>query len=98
MREWNRSQRVVVVAAWGAALIVVWNCLERSPWNDYGWVNFAPNSGSVFVSGPLNNIWLRLAVQLLLVVVWIVPSLWLLSDRPASFTGDSAESPGAVER
>ncbi len=98
MREWNRSQRIAVVAAWGAALIVVSNCLERSPWNDYGWVNFAPNSGVVFSSAPLSNVWLRLVLQLLLVVVWIVPSLWLLSDRPASSTSDSAESPGTVER
>ena len=81
MREWNRSQRVAIVAAWGAALVVVWNCLERSPWNDYGWVNFAPNSGAVFASGPLNDVWLRLAVQLLLVVVWLAPALWLLRDQ-----------------
>jgi hypothetical protein len=90
MREWNRAQRVAVVVAWGAALIVGWNCLETSPWNDYGWVNVAPNSGVVFNSSPLGNVWLRLAVQLLLVVVWLVPSVWLLAEPTRADPSDDA--------
>ncbi len=88
MREWNRAQRAAVVVAWGAALAVVWNCLERSPWNDYGWVNVAPNSGAVFGGGPLHNVWLRLAMQLLLVVLWLGPSLWLLAEPNADPTDE----------
>lgn len=97
MREWNPVQRIVLLVAWGASLVVGWNRLERSSWNDYGMFNSAPNSGEVFSSAPLADVWLRLAVQLLLVVMWLIPGLWLLSDRRRTDRGDSAESSGNGE-
>ena len=81
-------QRVAAVVAWGAALLVVWEALDRSAWNDYGWVNYAPNSGVVFNAAPLSKLWVRVPLQLLLVVVWLAPSLWLLGDRSQEPAGE----------
>jgi hypothetical protein len=88
----NRAQRVVAVIGLGIALLAGWQALDR--WTartvggstDGGWFNYAPNNGVVFTPDPSasplqTNSWLRLAAQLAFVAAWVLPSLWLLTDR-----------------
>jgi hypothetical protein len=89
----NRGQRVVVVIGLGLALLLGWQALDR--WTassmgggtDGGWFNYAPNNGAIFTPDPFGsqlqtNVGLRLAVQLCFIAVWVLASLWLLTDRP----------------
>jgi len=95
MERWNRAQRVVIVVAWGVLLLYVWEWIQMSPWSNGGWYNYAPNSGVMFNGSALQtNPGLRMFGQLVVVLVWLVPRLWLLSDRSSTSQDASAASPG----
>jgi hypothetical protein len=103
----NRAQRVVAVIGLGLALLLGWQALDR--WTassmgggtDGGWFNYAPNNGVIYSPDPFGsqlqtNDVLRLAVQLAFIAVWVLASLWLLTDRPRRGPESAAdpETPG----
>jgi hypothetical protein len=101
MRErvstWSTAQRAVVAVGWAGVLYGVWGWFVRDGWNytfgpNDGWFNYAPNSGVVF-SGELpsllvTNPTLRLVVQLVFILLWMLPSFWLFSLTRAAGEGD----------
>jgi hypothetical protein len=101
MRErvstWSTAQRSVVAVGWAGVLYGVWGWFVRDGWNytfgpNDGWFNYAPNSGVVF-SGELpsllvTNPTLRLVVQLVFILLWMLPSFWLFSLTRAAGEGD----------
>ncbi len=80
VRRLNAGQRVVVVVAWGIALVVIGDALlswwEGGPQPFTGWVGYAPLT-STFVSPPhrILHPWVVAVYWLLVVVLWAVGSL-----------------------
>ncbi len=99
--QWSTAQRAVVAVGWAGVVWALWVWVISDGWtytfseND-GWFNYAPNSGVVFsgdVPSPLlTNPTLRLALQLVFVLVWALPSFWLFSvgSRPGEEVVDPA--------
>lgn len=92
---WSTAQRAVVAVGWAGVVSAVWGWVSSDGWtytfgNDDGWYNYAPNSGAVFSPGGTSalifNPTLRLALQLVVVMVWFLPSFWLFSV--ASIAGE----------
>lgn len=80
------AQRAVVVAAYGMALWVLWRWIEVEGWRQIGADDLTTNYGpsGVVLNGAIElrtNVGLRLVVQLLIILVWLIPSLWLLRPR-----------------
>lgn len=91
----NTAQRVVLVVAYGLALWMLWQWIEVEGWEqllgDGGSMNYTLGSG-VVLNGAIEmrtNVGLRLWVQLGMVLVWLIPSLWVLRSA-----GDDAGSSG----
>ena len=77
----NRAQRVVLVVALGAVLVVVgWWTTSPSPVT--GWTGYAPlSSGPLVTGGP--HLWVRAVIWLILIGAWTGTSLVLLRSRGA---------------
>ena len=93
MRSWhpNRAQRVVLVVALGAALMVVgWWTTSGSSFT--GWTAYAP-----LTNGPLGasrlHLWVRAVIWLALIGAWTAVSLIVLRARPARDGADSSSRP-----
>jgi hypothetical protein len=84
--RFNRAQRVVLVVALGTALWAGWSALDAATaGTPGGWANDTPNGGVIYSDsrGALQtDEWLRLAVQLGFVGVWLAISTWILAERP----------------
>ena len=77
----NRAQRVVLVVALGAVLVVVgWWTTSPSPVT--GWTGYAPLTSSPLVTGGL-HLWVRAVIWLILIGAWTGTSLVLLRSRGA---------------
>lgn len=75
----NRRQRVVLVAALGAAAsigAVLANRLLAD--GDGGWFAYAPNTGAVFTPDRTSVIWREALVWFAATAIWAGVSLWLL--------------------
>lgn len=86
LRRLNFAQRIVVVVGLGIILLFLGSWLmslgNHSP---YGWVAYAPASGSVnFTTEGGLHPWVQFVLWLLLVLAWIAASLSLLSNAPRS--------------
>ena len=92
----NTAQRILLVAAYGIALWVVWGWIEVEGWRQIGadslTTSWAPSTGVVLdgANELRTNVGLRLWVQLGLIAVWIAPSLWLLRDRRSTDQDDGS--------
>lgn len=81
------AQRLVIVVAYGVAIWVLWGWIEVEGWRQLGAdslsTTYGPETGVVLDGGRelRTNVGLRLIVQLGLVALWTVPSLWLLRRR-----------------
>jgi hypothetical protein len=82
----SKSQRVVVVIAFGLALGMLGSYLVSLGAPVSGWYGFSPLTDSFYVPGL--RPWLRLIIWLLVIVVWAAGSIWVL--RPSL---DQAASP-----
>lgn len=100
------AQRVVVVVAWAGVLwaLSTWvfrDGLQYTFGDNEGWYNYAPNSGVVFSgSGPpwwMTNPTARMLADLLVVVLWAVPSFWLLGVRPVEKLHDATDDVDEVD-
>ena len=93
-RKWNRGQRVVVVVGLGVALYFFGGWITtRGTGAQYGWVAYAPlsntyNTPNVF--GGFHS-WVRLVIWLLLILVWVVVSVFLLRSPS---TDPGVDNPG----
>jgi hypothetical protein len=91
---------VVAVVALGIALWLGWTALDAATaGSPGGWFNSAPSNGVIY--GPTqsalqSNEWLRLAVQLCFVGVWLVGSAWLLSDPAGRRSSPDGEAGGEL--
>ena len=96
--RWNQRQRVVLVVAMGLGLFVLWNWVQAGGWrrdHDGGWFNYAPNNGVVFQGSHPTNATLRLVVQVTFILVWAIPSIWILRAR-AQQPDATAASPDQI--
>ena len=90
-RSLNLAQRIVIVVGLG---VMLWFCgawlVSIGSHAPFGWVAYAPLSGSVNVPtlGGLHP-WVRLIIWLIVVVVWVATSLVMLMD---SRQADNRES------
>lgn len=80
------AQRAVVVAAYGMALWVLWRWIEVEGWRQIGADDLTTDYGpsGVVLNGAIElrtNVGLRLLVQLLIILIWLIPSLWLMRPR-----------------
>jgi hypothetical protein len=91
-RRLNLAQRFVVVLGTGAALYLVGGWATSLDSNS-GWVGFAPlrtgsaTYGSAFFAGGLHP-WVRFAIWLVLIVVWVGVSIFLLRSPPIENLGE----------
>lgn len=83
--RWNLAQRLVLVTAYGLVLAVAWQWIDAEAWRQFdgggGWISEAPNRGVLIAEGDpelRQNDALRRAVQLLVIALWVIPSMWLL--------------------
>jgi len=85
-RRLNRAQRVVVVVALGFALYILgaWMTSLGSHL-PYGSATYTSFSTSNFVGGFYP--WIRFAIWMLLVAVWVSVSIPLLRDRSMNHKG-----------
>ena len=72
--------------AYGMALWVLWGWIEVEGWRQIGADDLTTDYGpsGVVLNGAVElrtNVGLRLVVQLLFILVWLIPSLWLLRPR-----------------
>lgn len=87
-RRFNRSQRVVVVAALGVALYVLASWIVT--WGShlpYGSATFTNVSSPMFVGGL--HPWVKVAIWLIAVALWSVTSIQVLRTRAVEGGGDS---------
>lgn len=81
------AQRLVIVVAYGVAILVLWGWIEVEGWRQLGADSLSTTYGSetgVVLNGGRElrtNVGLRLIAQLALVAIWTLPSLWLLRRR-----------------
>jgi hypothetical protein len=98
----NTAQRVVIVVGLGIALYLFGSWLigywefGGSP-NSFGWVGYAPLSGTVSRPGLILHPWVRLLIWLALTTIWVVTSAVLLRSQPGVDAGRSrtGDVPGA---
>jgi hypothetical protein len=96
-RRLNFAQRVVVAIGLALVLSVVGDWLTGLGSRvNFGWVAYAPLSNS-FSAGDLGGLhpWVRMAIWLILITLWVVASVALLRTTPASLIPDPDSS---VER
>jgi hypothetical protein len=97
--RWTTAQRVVIVVAWAGVLQALWAWLRNDGFNhafgdNEGWFNYAPDSGVVFSPGggppwSLTNPTATTAIEIALVLLWLVTSFWLLGVRPVEESSDA---------
>ena len=87
MSTLNRSQRLVIVVGLGAALYVLGQWMMSLGSHLTGWVGYAPLSNQFPFQGL--HPWLRLAIWLVLIALWVLSSAALLgSDNPREHDQD----------
>ncbi len=80
----NHAQRVVLVVALGAVLVVVgWWATSLSP--NTGWTGYAPLTSGPLVTRGL-HLWVRAVIWLILIGTWTITSLALLRSPGAPGT------------
>jgi hypothetical protein len=89
----ERSQRVVLVVGLALVCYVLANWLTSIDSGLTGWVGYAPLQESSFrlTNGGLQP-WVRVVIWIFFIVLWVLPSLWLL--RPARVSGHDPEPDG----
>jgi heme/copper-type cytochrome/quinol oxidase subunit 1 len=84
----NKSQRIVVVIAFGLAIATLGSFLVNIGSAASGWYAYSPLTNALYAPRGLHP-WLRLIIWLVLIGVWALGSIGVLRASP----GD-ASSPG----
>jgi hypothetical protein len=75
----SRSQRIVVVIAFGLGLWTIGSYLvSLGTGRTFGWYAYAPLSNGVLLAPTGLHVWVRVIIWLILIGVWAVGSVRLL--------------------